>query len=379
MQEKASQSGHNFSSSRISFMSSLSAGAVLSLLVPTLLFVAGALRLEAAGRARVLLDSDWHFHRGEVAGSEIKLGGTPVTHWRWLADESGGADADKMAAPDLDTTGGGWKDAATGDDVFHGRVGFAWFRTVLPPVSGSTPTLHFDGVDDNGTVYLNGQKLTSHMGWDEPFDVDLKAAWKPGGPNVLAVLVENTDGAGGVTAPVSLQEQQGYEAAGTALAGFDDQAWRVVHLPHDFIVEGTFSPDADRSHGFLPTTTGWYRKMFKLPVADKGRSVWLDFDGVYRDSLVWLNGHFLGRHSSGYTSFRYDISQVANYGGQNVLAVHVDPRHFEGWWYEGGGMYRHVWLNVADPLHVTPWGTFVTADLAEPKPGSPAAAATVHI
>jgi beta-galactosidase len=349
------------------------------LFIATLLLLAGVLPLRAAGRQRLLLDSDWRFHRGEVAGAEIKLGGTPVTRWRWLADDAPGADAGKMSATDLDTSGGDWKDAATGDDTFHGRVGFAWFRTVLPGVAGSAPTLHFDGVDDNATVYLNGQKLAAHMGWDDPFDVDLSPAWNSGGPNRLAVLVENTAGAGGITAPVSLQEHQGYEATGPALADFDDGAWRTVHLPHDFVVEGTFSPDADRNHGFLPTTTGWYRKEFKLPASDNGRTLWLDFDGVYRDSLIWLNGHFLGRHRSGYTSFRYDISRLANYGGRNVLAVHVDPRHFEGWWYEGGGIYRHVWLNVANSLHVAPWGTFVTADLPEPKSGGAGNSATVHI
>ncbi len=142
----------------------------------------------------------------------------------------------------------------------------------------------------------------------------------------------------------------------------------VVHLPHDFIVEGAFSPQADASHGSLPTTTGWYRLNFDVPAADQGKSLWIDFDGIYRDSKVWLNGHFLGRHASGYTGFRYDVAPYVNYGGLNTLAVHVDPRHFEGWWYEGGGIYRHVWLNVADPVHLAPWGTFVSAQLPEPKP-----------
>ena len=82
--------------------------------------------------------------------------------------------------------------------------------------------------------------------------------------------------------------------------------------------------------------------------------------------MVWLNGHFLGRHLSGYTSYRYDITQCANYGGKNVLVVYVDPSSFEGWWYEGGGIYRHVWLNVAEPVHLAPWGTFVTTQLPEP-------------
>ena len=97
-----------------------------------------------------------------------------------------------------------------------------------------------------------------------------------------------------------------------------------------------------------------------MPAACRGKSLWIDFDGVYRDSKVWLNGHYLGHRASGYTGFRYDIAPYVVYGGQNALAVHVDPRHFEGWWYEGGGIYRHVWLNVADPVHVAPWATFVS-------------------
>ena len=145
-------------------------------------------------------------------------------------------------------------------------------------------------------------------------------------------------------------------------------------MPHDFIIEGTFSPKADANHGFLPTATGWYRLAFDLPVSDCGKSLWIDFDGVYRDSKVWLNGHFLGRHASGYTSFRYDVTRWARCGGRNVLAVHVDPRHFEGWWYEGGGIYRHVWLDAADPVHLLPWGTFVTAQLSDSPLGSSDAA-----
>ena len=152
-----------------------------------------------------------------------------------------------------------------------------------------------------------------------------------------------------------------------------------MHLPHDYIIEGKFSPEADANHGSLPTTTGWYRLTFDLPASDSGKSLWIDFDGIYRDSKVWLNGNYLGRHASGYTSFRYDITPYAIYGGRNVLAVHVDPRHFEGWWYEGGGIYRHVWLNVADPVHLEPWGTFVSAQLADSPPSGGNDSAQVSI
>jgi beta-galactosidase len=343
------------------------------------LMTAGALSCYAAQRQRVLLDAGWRFHRGQITGVTLAAAGKPVIRWRWLADDEGQADAAKMAAPDLDTSGGRWKDAKTGDDTFHGRVGFSWYRTTLPKASGAAPTLHFDGVDDNATIYLNGRRLMTHQGWNEEFDVNLAPAWKTGGPNVLAVLVENTDGMGGIIGQVLLQKERGYRAVGPARPDFDDSAWRTVHLPHDFVVEGTFDEHADRNHGYLPVSDAWYRKTLKLPAKDKGKSLWLDFDGVYRDSRVWLNGHYLGRHHSGYTSFRYDITKAAHYGGKNVLAVYVDARHFEGWWYEGGGIYRHVWLNVADPLHVAPWGTFVTSSLPEPREGGSVLPAIVHI
>ena len=131
---------------------------------------------------------------------------------------------------------------------------------------------------------------------------------------------------------------------------FNEAGWRTVHLPHDYVVEGTFTPTADPSHGSLPTMPAWYRKSFTLPASARGKAVWIDFDGVYRDSKVYLNGQLLGEHPSGYTGFRYDISKLAYYdGASNVLAVHVDPTAQEGWWYEGGGIYRHVWLNIAAP------------------------------
>src|SRR5581483_2833664 len=79
------------------------------------------------------------------------------------------------------------------------------------------------------------------------------------------------------------------------------------------------------------------------------------------DSVVWVNGHRLGRHESGFTSFRYDVSDVINYGVKNVVAVRVDATQYEGWWYDGAGIYRHVWLSKTDPVHVGPWGTFVTS------------------
>lgn len=165
------------------------------------------------------------------------------------------------------------------------------------------------------------------------------------------------------------------DAVGAVRPGFDDRDWRVVDVPHDWAVELDFDPKGDELHvfhGFKPlsctkpaTTIGWYRRSFELPRSDAGRRLWLEFDGVFRDSIAWLNGHFLGRHMSGYSSFSYDITDVANYGGNNVLVLRVDASHYEGWFYEGAGIYRHTWLVKTDPLHVAHWGTCVTSAVAK--------------
>jgi beta-galactosidase len=153
---------------------------------------------------------------------------------------------------------------------------------------------------------------------------------------------------------------------------YDDSAWQKVDMPHDYIVEGTFDPKADTLHGSLPVEPGWYRKTIAIPATAQGRRLWLEFDGVYRDSRMWLNGRFIGRHASGYTSFRYDVTDVAEPGADNLLTVRVDPTAFEGWWYEGGGIYRHTRLVTVAPVHVAPWGVQVIATVPDPGDGSKA-------
>jgi beta-galactosidase len=157
---------------------------------------------------------------------------------------------------------------------------------------------------------------------------------------------------------------------GPASVKFDDSSWRTLNLPHDWAVETGFSPDASFSHGyrrvgpkFPDTSVGWYRRKLTIPAGELGRRVWLVFDGVFRDSQVFINGFFLGREPSGYAAFRYDVTDYLNYGGENTIAVRVDATMEEGWFYEGAGIYRHVWLEKFSPLHVAPDGTFVTTDL----------------
>ncbi len=152
-------------------------------------------------------------------------------------------------------------------------------------------------------------------------------------------------------------------------ANFDDKSWQGVQVPHDYVLDGTFDQTNARNHGYLVYDVGWYRKQFVVPESDKDKLLRLDFDGVFRDSDVWLNGQYLGHHLSGYTPFSYDVTKIAKVGGENVLTVRVDPREFEGWWYEGGGIYRHVYLTALSPVHVAQWGTFVTSTVSNNDQG----------
>jgi len=173
-------------------------------------------------------------------------------------------------------------------------------------------------------------------------------------------------------------------AQGAAKEQFDDSQWQKVDLPHDWAVGLPFSDRGSNSHGskaigknFPENSVGWYRKSFELPATDKGRRLALDFDGVFRDAQVWVNGFYLGRHESGYSSFGYDISDYVNIGGRNTIAVRVDATLEEGWFYEGAGIYRHVWLTKTAPIHLARWGTCVTTT-GEGKRATISAQATVQ-
>ena len=144
----------------------------------------------------------------------------------------------------------------------------------------------------------------------------------------------------------------------------DDSNWRVLNLPHDWSIEADFSLDnpATPGGGALPGGMGWYRKHFKLPESDKGKVIYIDFDGVYRNSRVWLNGHLLGFRPNGYVSFRYDLTPYLNYGKEeNVLVVQADNSDQpNSRWYSGSGIYRNVWLVKTGQVHVDNWGTNIT-------------------
>src|SRR5579871_2123641 len=152
-----------------------------------------------------------------------------------------------------------------------------------------------------------------------------------------------------------------------ATAKFDDSKWRPLNLPHDWAVELPFVRDEEQnSHGYKPlgrrypeTSIGWYRRTFDVSKEDEGRRHSILFDGAFRSALVFLNGYFIGRNDNGYAPFSFDVSDFLTYGGKNYLVVRMDASFGDGWFYEGAGIYRHVWLTKTDPLHLGRWETYI--------------------
>ncbi|SHF35921.1 glycoside hydrolase family 2 TIM barrel-domain containing protein [Dysgonomonas macrotermitis] len=146
-------------------------------------------------------------------------------------------------------------------------------------------------------------------------------------------------------------------------ADFDDNNWRQLDLPHDWSIEADFSLSnpATPGGGALPGGIGWYRKEFTVDQADKDKTIYIDFDGIYWLSKVWVNGKLIGERPNGYISFRYDLTPYIKYGEKNVIAVRVDnSKQPNSRWYSGSGIYRNVWLTKVNPVHVDYWGTYVT-------------------
>ena len=268
--------------------------------------------------------------------------------------------------------------------------------TTAPLVYGSNYTLIINGVRDQAippnTIAPNTRvsftaspraRILLDAGWrfqlGDPADVTTNVTYYPEISD-LAKLDADEVGSGTKRSETYMETirvdpiaTHAGENVSFVQTNYDDSAWRQLNLPHDWVVELPFNSSADGSHGFKPVgnssfgtnNIGWYRHTFTLPASDAGQALWLEFDGVYRNCLVWLNGHILGRNVSGYASFYFDATPYANPGGTNVLVVRVDASRFEGWFYEGAGIYRHVWLTTANPVHVAEWGTYVaTTSLA---------------
>lgn len=161
---------------------------------------------------------------------------------------------------------------------------------------------------------------------------------------------------------------------------YDDSDWTSVNLPHDWAIGLPLKNDpALASKGSYPlgrdypeTSVGWYRRVFDVPASDAERRISVEFDGAYRETMVVFNGYYIGRHSGGYDPFSFDLTDFALPGHPNVLLIRVDATLSDGWFYEGAGIYRHVWLVKTSPVHVKKWGTIATAQV---QPGQ----ATVSI
>ena len=175
--------------------------------------------------------------------------------------------------------------------------------------------------------------------------------------------------------PDALHLENAGTGSGPASERFDDTYWRIINVPHDWAVELPFDWAADGSHGFhtvgakYPTNSiAWYRRTFELPKADEGKRIWLTFDGVFRDATVWVNGWCMRHHEGGYYPFREDITDVLHYGGKNTVSVLVDATKTEGWFYEGAGIYRHVWLDKTGPVAIAADGVYVQSEFKDNVP-----------
>ena len=144
----------------------------------------------------------------------------------------------------------------------------------------------------------------------------------------------------------------------------DDSKWRLLDLPHDWTVEGVYSPDRASSTGYLPGGIGWYRKSFIIPESEKGNKTFIYFEGVYNHSEVFINGVSVGKRPNGYISFMYDLTPYLKYGAENLLSVKVDHSlEADSRWYTGSGIYRDVYLVYASPVHIDLWGVYFKASV----------------
>ena len=159
-----------------------------------------------------------------------------------------------------------------------------------------------------------------------------------------------------VTPGVVIAEPKGME-----IETYNDLAWRNLNLPHDWGIEGPFRDDLVNETGLLPWRgIGWYRKHFEVSESDRGKQIFIDFDGAMANAKVWLNGEFVGEWPYGYTSFRFNLTPYIQYGKKNVIAVRLDTEKYDSRWYPGGGIYRNVWLAKTNAVHISHWGIYLT-------------------
>jgi beta-galactosidase len=209
------------------------------------------------------------------------------------------------------------------------------------------------------------------------------------------VPVDSFEGGQGVTLyspDITYNGAKTGEVWGAAARGYDDKSWQLVNLPHDWVVEQPFDQKALKAQGYRPRGIAWYRRTFKLPASDHGRNLELQFDGVATHCTVYFNGTVVSHNWCGYTSFNIDVTPMVRYGDDiNTIAVRVDADDMEGWWYEGGGIYRHTWLVKRSPVHIATDGVYanpvkaangawtIPAEVTLANTGADTATATVDV
>jgi len=153
---------------------------------------------------------------------------------------------------------------------------------------------------------------------------------------------------------------------GPVSTDFDDSSWQVVNLPHDWVVDLPFSEEASHSHGYKcvgwkypDSSVGWYRKKLLIPEEDRGKRILIEFEGIFRDSEVFCNGIYMGHERSGYASTVYDMTEYIEFGKENLITVRADASLEEGWFYEGAGIYRNVYLHKTDKTAIEPYGVIL--------------------
>jgi beta-galactosidase len=251
---------------------------------------------------------------GPVILDSGKESSADITRWRLEADAG-----DNHAVPPTGTTGPGWSDGATGPDIFKGRRGFAWYVATLPTLTGAHHRLRFENVDDNAAVFLNGKQVAAHQGWGRAFDAPLDAAWKAGGPNTLAVLVENTDGGGGIQGAVTLQ-----------VVGAGDEIPVTQWKMHGGIAEpGTLTGWKPGAAATADGAPAYFRTTFTAaPPADTGPHPILRVTttGLSR-GFVWLNGHNLGRYPEKIPVNGLYLPEPWLHAGSNELVIFDEDGH----------------------------------------------------
>lgn len=319
-----------------------------------------------ATRETLSFNNDWRFHLGDEG---YENSAPALTNWTWKSATPKEITNPGTAVAQLNAAD--WKTTAISEDIFNKKPGFAWLHASFPQRAGRT-ILQFGGMDDNATVFVNGRQVARHEGWNSAFKADATQALNANGANEVYVLVENTEGGGGLGGAVTITDEQ-KKTSGPALAAFNDANWRLLNVPHDWMIEGVKGADenamdgpfdrkspATHEGGYLNGGIGWYRKTFTPPAAMQGQRAYLQFNGVYMDSDVWLNGQYLGGQPYGYSTFGFDLTPHLKFGQANVIAVRCNVTQPASRFYSGAGIYRNVSLTYTNAVHIAPHGIYVT-------------------